>query len=146
LTLITDLNYYQQVTVLNAVYSMPVAVVGTNYSIVVTLPSNLYPMTTVNMTVTIPSAHGISLISNPTIIYFYPSQPSANILLYIDDSTKWIAGATTYSGTVTLTLTSIASSASTVTGLVAPIANALQMKYYTFNVQCSVYGYFYYHI
>jgi hypothetical protein len=155
LTLITDLNYYQQVTVLNTAYSMPVATVGTNYTLIVTLPFNLYPMTTVNMSVTIPTDNGISLISNPSIITFYPSQPSASIMLYIDDSTKWTVGATTtliltpsssYSGTVTLTLTGVASGASPTSGSVSSIANGLQQKYYTFNVQCNSYGYFYYHI
>ncbi len=68
---------------------------GTNYTISVTLPKALYPMSEVNMTVTLSSSVGISLRINPTIIYFYPTRVTAYINLYINDATLWTAGKTT---------------------------------------------------
>lgn len=69
--------------------------VGTNYTVVVTLPKTLYPMSQVNMTVTLSSNVGISLRTNPTIIYFYPDKVTAYINLYINDATLWTVGKTT---------------------------------------------------
>lgn len=155
LTLITDLNYQQPLSLLSSAYSLPAGVVGTNYSVVVSLPVALFPMTNVNVTVTIQAGTGLSLQRNPTVITFYPKQTSASIPLYIDDATLWVAGvtttltltpATTYSGTATVTLTCVAAQAGTPTVTVAAISNPAQKKYYTFNAQCSHYGYFIYHI
>ena len=52
-------------------------------------------MSQVNMTVTLSSNVGISLRTNPTIIYFYPTKVTAFINLYINDATLWTVGKTT---------------------------------------------------
>ena len=52
-------------------------------------------MSQVNMTVTLSSNVGISLRTNPTIIYFYPTKFTAYINLYINDATLWTVGKTT---------------------------------------------------
>ena len=70
-------------------------IVGTNYTVSVTLPKSLYPMSQVNMTVTLSSNVGISLRTNPTIIFFYPTKVTAFINLYINDATLWTVGKTT---------------------------------------------------
>lgn len=38
LTVITDLSYYQSISFINMQYSIPIASIGTNYSIILTLP------------------------------------------------------------------------------------------------------------
>jgi hypothetical protein len=155
LTLITDLNYFQNVAMQTSAYSVPVGPVGTNYTIIVTLPPALYPITNINMTVTVQSGTGLSLQTNPTVATFYASQPSATIGLFIDDGTLWVPGqtatltltpASTFSGTATVVLTCVTAQAGTPTATLTPISNILQKKYYTFNVQCSQFGNFIYHV
>jgi hypothetical protein len=154
LTVITDQNYLSPISLVTTTFSIPADVVGTNYTIIISLPPALYPITSVNMSVTIP-ANGLSLQSNSTVITFYPGQPSAQILLYIDDVVKWQAGSTTtltitpstmFSGNINVTLTCVAAVSGAPTGTITPISNPLQKKYYTFNIQCSQFGNFFYHI
>lgn len=155
LTVITDLNYQQQLSLVSSSYSLPAGAVGTNYSIIVSLPLALYPMTNINMTVTILSGRGLSLQRDPTIITFYPGQISASIPLYIDDVILWVAGqtttltltpASTYLNAATVTLTCVASQVGAPTATITPISAVTQKKFYTFNVQCTQFGYFIYHV
>jgi hypothetical protein len=155
LMLITDLNQQQAMALQSSAFSLPAGTVGTNYSIVVSLPTSLYPMTNINITVTIQAGTGLSLQRNPTVITFYPKQTSASIALYIDDATLWVSGrtttltltpASTYSGSASVTLTCVAAQVGTPTATVTPISGLTQKKFYTFNVQCSHFGYFIYHI
>ena len=88
-------NYSTQISFIETSFSLPVAAVNSNYTISVNLPFDLYPMSETNLTVTLSVATGLSLRNNPTVIKFYPEKTTANILLYINDATLWIAGATT---------------------------------------------------
>lgn len=44
LTLITNKNYFVPLSFMESTFSLPIGSVGSNYSIVVNLPKNLYPM------------------------------------------------------------------------------------------------------
>lgn len=155
LSLITDLNYLQPLAVVTNAFSVPVQPVGSNYTVIVTLPTNLIPVTSVNMTVTIQSSTGLALNSNPFIITFYSGQPSATIGMSIDDGNLWVAGRTSvltltpasgYSGTASVTLTCVAAQTGTPTATITATVTAGQYKSYTFNAQCSQNGYFFYHV
>ena len=155
LTLCVDKNYFTPVSFIETAFKLPVAAVNTNYTVAVSLPFNLFPMSQTNLTVTLSSATGLSLRNNPTVITLYPEQTSATIRLYINDATLWIIGATTnliitpsntvtYASAVTIPITA----ANPVVGI--PTAVALEdstgLKEAVFNISCSEYGRFVYHV
>jgi hypothetical protein len=115
LVLSINKNYFTPVSFLETQFNLPVAPVNTNYIIGVNLPFNLYPMSQVNLTVTLTPGFGISLRNNPTVIQFFPQKISATISLYVNDATLWTIGTTT-------NLTIIPSSTSTYAGpVIIPI-------------------------
>ena len=88
-------NYLTPFSFLETHFNLPAAPVNTNYTIGLNLPFDLYPMSEVNLTVTLPPSIGLTLRFNPTIIQFYPEKTSATISLFINDDTQWRLGSTT---------------------------------------------------
>ena len=155
LILTTSKNYFTAVSFVETLFKLPVNTVGSNYSLIVTLPSSLYPMSQVDFTVTLSSAVGISLRTNPTVISFYPGKLQAIISLYINDATLWVVGATTslvftpsaaqstYATGVTLTLNAVAAPGTPAATLTASTATLTSLAY---SVACSEEGKFIYHL
>ena len=123
----------------------------------VNLPTDLYPMSQVSMTVTLQTAEGISLKNNPTVINFYPEKTSATINLQINDATLWTVGkavvmritpnnANTYANYADITLNAVASSSNTPTVDIVTAPSGSGKKTFVFNVQCSEFGKFIYHV
>lgn len=146
LILTTSRNYFTAASFLETTFQLPVNMVGANYSLVVTLPTSLYPMSQVDFTVTISSAVGISLRTNPTVISFYPGKLQAIIALYINDATLWVVGTntnlvftpsssqTTYASGVTIALQAVAAPGTPATTLTASTIGLTSLAY---NVACS---------
>jgi len=125
---------------------MPVNVANSNYSLLVSLPESLYPMSQVDFTVTLnPSNAGISLRKNPTVVSFYPDNVVTRVDLTINDATAWVVGATTnliftpvntntYAMGASIPLTAIASAGVPTSTLTAenPTVNSL-----SFTASCS---------
>lgn len=155
LILTTSKNYFTAVSFLETIFKLPVNVVGSTYSLVVTLPSSLYPMSQVDFTVTVSTAIGISLKTNPTVISFYPGKVQANVLLYINDATLWVVGATTnlvftpsnsqstYASGVSIPLTAVAAPG---TPTITLAAGAITLTSLSFTATCSEHGKFVYHL
>ena len=119
--------------------------VGSNYSLLVTLPTSLYPMSQVDFTVTLSTSVGISLRNNPTTISFYPGKVVATVDLYINDATVWVATTTTnlvftpsntntYASGVSIPLTAVAAAGTPAMTLLADSTNLTTVS---FNVTCS---------
>ncbi len=107
------------------------------------------------MSVTISSSVGVSLVSNPTTIQFYPTKLHATIFLYINDATLWTVGRTTNLIITPLdTLTYALGATISLTGVAALIAvpnlalttSATNLKSMSFSVNCTQHGQFNYHI
>lgn len=155
LILTTDKNYFTSVSFVETGFKLPVNVVGTNYNLIVTLPSNLYPMSQVSFTVTLSSSVGISMKTNPTVISFFPQNNVANIALFINDATQWVVGATT-----NLVFTPTATTTTYASGTTVPLqavaapgvptatmsATTLGINSLAYNVQCTEEGKFIYHL
>jgi len=112
-------------------------------------------MSQVSFTVTLSTAVGISLKTNPTIISFYPSNTIATIALYINDATQWTIGKTTsLTFTPTSNTTTYASGASLpLTAVAAPnipvttfTLQTAALSSLSFNIKCSEEGSFVYHL
>lgn len=141
----TNKNYFTPVSFVETQFSLPVDAVGTNYTLIISLPSSLYPLSKVDMNVTLSSAVGISLRINPTVVSFYPTKIVASIVLYINDATLWTVGSTTnlvitpttvgtYASGAIITLNGVA------TGLTPTLtltSSASTVKQLSFNVKCS---------
>jgi len=120
--------------------------VNSNYTLIVTLPSSLYPMSEVDFTVTLSSSVGISVRTNPTVISFYPGKIVSSIILYINDATQWVVGTTTnlvftpsatttaYATGITIPLTAVAASGVPVLTFTINTATVNSISY---NVKCS---------
>jgi hypothetical protein len=155
LILTTSKNYFTSASFLETTFKLPVNAVGANYSLVVTLPTSLYPMSQVDFTVTISSAVGISLRTNPTVISFYPGKLQAIIALYINDATLWTSGTntnlvftpsasqSTYASGVTIALQAVAAPGIPATTLTAGAVGLTSLAY---SVACSEHGKFIYHL
>ncbi len=145
LILTVNKNYFTSVSFVETSFKLPINSVGTNYTICVTLPKTLYPMSQVNMTVTISSNVGISLRINPTIVYFYPNKVTAYIDLYINDATLWTVGKTTnivitpqgntYASSVSIPLNAVTAPTGTPTFTLNTVT--VNKKDATFSVSCS---------
>lgn len=154
LILTTNKNYFTAVSFVEQGFNLPVNSVGTNYTISVTLPKSLYPMSEVNMTVTLSSSVGVSLRINPTVIYFYPTKITAYINLYINDATLWTVGKTTnlvitpqdstYKTGVSIPLLAVV--APTATPTLSLTTGTVNKKDATFTVTCSEEGKLIYHV
>lgn len=103
-------------------------------------------MSQVNLTVTLSSSIGLSLRNNPTIIQLYPEKISATILLYINDATLWVLGATTnlvitpsdsntYAGPATIPIVAVAAVVATPTATLTQSSTALKSA--IFQVSCT---------
>lgn len=155
LILTTSKNYFTSVSFQEISFKLPVNAVGSNYSLVVTLPSSLYPMSQVDFTVTLSSAVGISLRTNPTVISFYPGKLQAIIALYINDATLWVvstntnlvftpsASQTTYASGTSIPLQGVAAPGTPATTLTAGTVGLTSLAY---TVACSEHGKFIYHL
>ena len=119
--------------------------VGSNYSLLVTLPTSLYPMSQVDFTVTLSTSVGISLRNNPTTISFYPGKVVATVDLYINDATVWVATTTTnlvftpsntdtYASGVSIALTAVAAAG---TPAMTLLTDSTNLTTASFNVTCS---------
>lgn len=145
LMLTTNKNYFTALSFVETQFKLPVNVVGTNYTVSVTLPKSLYPMSQVNMTVTLSSNVGISLRTNPTIIFFYPTKVTAYINLYINDATLWTVGKTTnlvitpqgstYAAGVSIPLNAV--TAVSGTPAFSLTTGTINKKSATFSITCS---------
>lgn len=145
LILTTNKNYFTAVSFVETSFNLPIDLVGTNYTISVTLPKTLYPMSQVNMTVTLSSSVGVSLRINPTVIYFYPTKVTAYINLYINDATLWTVGMTTnlvitpqgstYASGISIPLNAII--APTGTPTLTMTTGTINKKDATFTVTCN---------
>lgn len=112
-------------------------------------------MSQVDFTVTLSSAIGISLKTNPTVISFYPGSLQATVNLYINDATLWVLGATTnlvftvassqttYASGVTIPLTAVAAAG---TPLTTVTSGAATVDSLSFTASCSEHGKFVYHL
>ncbi len=112
-------------------------------------------MSQVDFTVTLSSAIGISLRTNPTIISFYPGSVQATVNLYINDATLWLVGSTTnlvftasssqttYASGVSIPLTAVAAPGTPLTTLVN---GAVTVDSLAFSATCSEHGKFIYHL
>lgn len=155
LILRSNKNYFTAVSFIETGFNLPINVVGTQYSLVVTLPPSLYPMSQVSFTVTLSTSVGISMKTNPTVISFYPGNSVATIALYINDATLWMLGQTT-NLTFTPTSTTTTYALGTSLPLIAvaapgqPVATlastATNLKSLEFSVKCSEEGKFVYHL
>ena len=155
LILRTNKNYFTSVSFSQTSFKLPINVVGSDYQLVVTLPSTLYPMSQVSFTVTLSSSVGISLKTNPTTISFYPDNSVAIVALYINDATLWVTGATTnlvftptsstttYASGTSIPLTAVAAPGDPVLTL---SLNTASLNSLAFDVQCSEQGKFLYHL
>jgi len=155
LILTTSRNYFTSVSFVETLFRLPISAVGSNYSLIVTLPSSLYPMSQVDFTVTLSSAVGISLRTNPTVVSFYPGKLQAIIVLNINDATLWVVGATTniiftpaasqstYATGVTIPLQAVAAAGTPATTLTAGAVSLTSLAY---SVACSEHGKFVYHL
>lgn len=76
-------------------FKLPATAINGKYQIGINLPESLYPMSEVNLTVTLSSSVGLALQNVPTKIKFYPHKTSATIDLYVNDDTLWKQGSTT---------------------------------------------------
>ena len=146
LILTSNKNYFTSVSFVETAFSLPINVAQTNYQLVITLPSTLYPMSQVSFTVTLSSAVGIALKKSPTTISFYPGNTVALVDLFISDATLWVVGATTnlvftptastttYAGGTTLPLNAVAAPGIPVTTLVlnTPSLNSL-----SYDITCT---------
>lgn len=146
LVLSINKNYFTPVSFIETTFNLPAAPVNTNYTIAVTLPFNLYPMSQVNLTVTLSSTIGLSLRNNPTIIQLYPEKITATISLYINDATLWVVGATTnlvitpadtntYAGAATIPIVAVASVTASPTATLT--SSSVALKSAVFQVSCS---------
>lgn len=154
LILTTNKNYFTAVSFVETQFKLPVNVVGTNYTISITLPSTLYPISQVDMNISLSSAVGISLRVNPTVVQFYPTKIVAYINLYINDATLWTVGRTTnlvitpqgstFASGATIPLTAVAASSNVPTLGITTLSKT--QKSITFNVNCSEQGRLIYHV
>jgi hypothetical protein len=112
-------------------------------------------MSQVDFTVTLSSAIGISLRTNPTVISFYPGSLQATINLYINDATLWLLGATTnlvftaassqttYASGVSIPLLAVAAPGTPLTTVaVGPVT----VDSLSFTATCTEHGKFIYHL
>jgi invasion protein IalB len=95
------------------------------------------------------------LRTNPTVISFYPEKIQAIVVLYINDATLWVFGATTnliftpassqttYANGISIPLVAVAASGTQTTTLTASTVGQTSL---TYNVVCSQYGKFVYHL
>lgn len=154
LVLTTSKNYFTAVSFEETAFNLPINVVGSNYSLLVTLPTALYPMSQVDFTVTLSTSVGISLRNNPTVISFYPGKVVATVDLYINDATVWVLSTTTnlvftpsdtntYASGVSIPLTATAAAGAPVLTLVSDTTNFTTAS---FNATCSEEGKFVYHL
>lgn len=155
LILTTSKNYFTAVSFLETSFILPINAVGSNYFLLVSLPSTLYPMSQVDFTVTLATATGISLMTNPTIITFYPGKVVANVSLYINDATLWVVGATT-----NLTFTPFSSQSTFASGISIPLTAvaaagipvitlaqvSVGLNNFVVNSKCSEHGKLVYHL
>jgi hypothetical protein len=148
LILTTSKNYFTAVAFVQSSYNLPVNVVGSTYSVIITLAPALTPMSQVSFTVALTSSVGISLTTNPTVISFYPGNTIATVSLYINDATQWTVGATTSLSFIpTASTTTYATSPTTTVSLTATAAPGIPvttltlttatLNSLTFNVKCS---------
>jgi hypothetical protein len=155
LILTASKNYFTAVSFVETTAKLPVDVVGTDYQLVVTLPSSLFPMSQVSFTVGLSSSVGISLRSNPTTVSFYQDNHVATVNLFINDATAWVVGTTTnLTFTPTTNTTTYAAGASillqAVTAPGIPVVtlalNTATVNSLSFDVSCSEQGKFVYHL
>lgn len=148
-------NYFTPVSFVETQVNIPAAPTNTNYTIGLNLPFDLYPMSQVNLTVTLPLGVGLTLRYNPTIIQFYPDKTSATISMYVNDATVWTQNSTTnmtitpansntYAGPAIIPIVATAPVVSSPTLTLA--INTTGLKSATFQVSCSEQGRFVYHI
>jgi hypothetical protein len=155
LILTVNKNYFTAVSFIETSFKLPINSIGSNYNLVVTLPSTLYPMEQVDLTVTLSSSVGISLKNNPTVISFYPAKTVATIFLYINDATLWTVGATTnliftpsastlaYAAGTSIPLTAVALANIPVLTMTQ---SAVSVNNISYSVKCSEEGKFIYHL
>lgn len=155
LTLSINKNYFTPISFVETSFKLPAAPTNTNYTIAVNLPFDLYPMSETNLTVTLSSSVGLNLRSNPTIIKFYPTKTAATINLFISDANLWTIGTTTnmvitpastvtYAAPVSIPITASAAIVNLPTTSLS--VSAAQLKSATFDVSCSEFGRFVYHV
>lgn len=95
------------------------------------------------------------MMTNPTVISFYPGKVQAIVALYINDATLWVTGATTnlvftpsssqttYASGVSLPLTAVAAPGDPTTTLALGTVTLTSLS---FSVACSQVGKFVYHL
>jgi hypothetical protein len=155
LILTTSKNYFTSVSFVETSFKLPVNIVGSNFSLIITLPTSLFPMSQIDFTVTLSSAVGISQRTNPTVISFYPGKLQAIIALYINDATLWVVGTstnliftpassqTTYASGTSIPLQAVTAPGTPTTTLTAGAVGLTSLAY---NVACSEQGKFIYHL
>lgn len=146
LVLTINKNYNTPLTLIETQQNLPVNPPNSTYTIALTLPPSLYPLNQVTMSISLSSYVGLTTIPNLTTISFYPTQGTAYVSLYVNDSTLWVVGRTTnliitpmddtYVGSGVVRLDAVVAAVSSVPTF-ALSTTTVNKKQATFSLTCS---------